>query len=31
MQERLADYTNGKAWAGDLFAVPPAQEFVTAK
>jgi uncharacterized protein len=23
MQERLAVYTNGKAWTGDLFAVPP--------
>ncbi len=23
MQERLADYTNSKAWTGDLFAVPP--------
>jgi hypothetical protein len=23
MQERLANYTNGQAWTGDLFAIPP--------
>jgi hypothetical protein len=31
MRERLADYTNNKAWIGDLFAVPPSQEAASAK
>jgi TonB family protein len=30
MQERLTDYTNNKTWAGDLFAVPPAEQAAAA-